>query len=96
MLLICAGLMINTLTRVLRTSPGFTPEHLLTAEVRLTGDKSMDATDPGNSGLNAIRPPVGELCRQVLERLQNIPGVEVGGPPGGLFARSWNYLRRSH
>ena len=38
-LLICAGLMINTLTHILRTTPGFNPEHLLTAEVRLAGDK---------------------------------------------------------
>jgi predicted permease len=75
-LLICAGLMIDTLTRVLRTSPGFTPEHLLTAQVRLTGDKYIDSTDPGNTGLNVILPPVGEFCRRVLERLQNLPGVD--------------------
>ena len=43
--LICAGLMINTVTRILHTSPGFNPDHLLTAEVRLTGEKYMDATD---------------------------------------------------
>jgi len=29
--LMCAGLMINTVTRILGTSPGFNPEHLLTA-----------------------------------------------------------------
>src|SRR5579863_5250950 len=74
--LTCAGLMINTVTRVLRTSPGFDPDHLLTAEVRLTGDKYMDATDQLKTGLNLIKPPVGIFCRQVLERLQSIPGVE--------------------
>jgi putative ABC transport system permease protein len=74
--LICAGLMINTLARVLRTSPGFDPRHLLTAEVRLTGVKYMDGADQDRTGLNLIRPPVGIFCRQVLERLKNIPGVE--------------------
>jgi putative ABC transport system permease protein len=74
--LICAGLMINTLARILHTSPGFDPSHLLTAEVRLTGVKYMDGTDQDRTGLNLIRSPVGIFCRQVLERLKNIPGVE--------------------
>lgn len=74
--LICAGLMINTLARILRTSPGFSPDHLLTAEVRLTGEKYMDAMDPQKTGLNVIYPPVGIFCQEVLERVKNIPGVE--------------------
>jgi putative ABC transport system permease protein len=76
-LLICAGLMINTLTRVLRTNPGFAPEHLVTAQVRLTGDKYIDATDPQHLDLNVIHPTVELFCRQVLERLQALPGVEA-------------------
>jgi putative ABC transport system permease protein len=75
-LLICAGLMINTLTRILRTSPGFNPEHLLTAEVRLTGDKYIDSTQQGDTGLNVLRPPVAEFCRKLLERIRSIPNVE--------------------
>ncbi len=71
--LVCAGLMINTLARILHTSPGFNPDHLLTAEVRLTGEKYMDSTDPN---LNVIQPPVVIFCRRVLERVRNIPGVE--------------------
>jgi putative ABC transport system permease protein len=74
--LICAGLMINTLAHILRTSPGFDPSHLLTAEVRLTGEKYIGANDPGNTGLTVIQTPVGIFCRQVLERLKNLPGVE--------------------
>jgi predicted permease len=75
-LLMCAGLMINTVTRILRTDPGFNPEHLLTAEVRLTGDKYVDATQVDNANLNLIRPPVGEFCRRVLDRVRSMPGVE--------------------
>ena len=75
-LLICAGLMINTVTRILRTAPGFNPEHLLTAEVRLTGDKYIDSTQQDATGINWIRPPVGDFCRQALDRVRNIPGVE--------------------
>ena len=75
-LLMCAGLMINTLTRILRTTPGFNPEHLVTAEVRLTGLKYMDASTEDATGLSSILPPTGNFCRQALERLRNIPGVE--------------------
>lgn len=75
-LLICAGLMVNTMIRILRTTPGFNPEHLLTAEVRLTGEKYMDSSTEDATGLNSILPPVDQFCRQALERTRNIPGVE--------------------
>ena len=75
-LLICAGLMINTMIRVLRTTPGFNPEHLLTAEVRLTGEKYMDSSTEDATGLSSILPPVDQFCRQAVERTRNIPGVE--------------------
>jgi putative ABC transport system permease protein len=75
-LLIFAGLMINTLTRILRTPPGFAPEHLLTAEVRLTGDKYINASPPTDPDFNVILPPVGQFCSQVLDRLRSTPGVE--------------------
>jgi putative ABC transport system permease protein len=68
--------MINTLTRILRTSPGFNPDHLLAAEVRLTGEKYMDATQQDKTGLNLIHPSVAIFCRQALERVGSIPGVE--------------------
>ena len=75
-LLICTGLMINTLTRILRTSPGFASEHLLTAQVRLTGDKYINASPPTDPDLNMILPPVGQFCDRVLDRFRSTPGVE--------------------
>jgi hypothetical protein len=38
-LLVCAGLMINTVVRILHADPGFNPSHLLTMEIRLTWQK---------------------------------------------------------
>ena len=75
--LIYAGLMINTLVRVLHTDPGFNPAHLLTAQVRLAGDKYVDSSDLSQVDLYEIRPPVALFCRQILERLQGLPGVEA-------------------
>lgn len=74
--LICTGLMINTLTRVLRTSPGFAPEQLLTAQVRLTGEKYIDQTQGANPDFNVILPSVEQFCDQVLDRIRSTPGVE--------------------
>jgi putative ABC transport system permease protein len=76
-LLICAGLMIRTLERMLHTNPGFNPAHLLTAEVRLAGDKYVDSSDPKHEDVNVIEPPVGIFNREVLRRVQALPGVEA-------------------
>lgn len=76
-LLIGAGLMINTLTRILHTNPGFNPDHLVTAQVRLAGDKYIGWGDPQYPDLYVIHPPVALFCRQILERLQALPGVEA-------------------
>ena len=76
-LLMFAGLMINTLIRILRTPPGFAPEHLLTAQVRLTGEKYIRGTPPTDPDyFNLIQPPVEQFCDRVLDRLRSTPGVE--------------------
>ncbi|HTT25233.1 MAG TPA: ABC transporter permease [Candidatus Sulfotelmatobacter sp.] len=75
-LLTCAGLMINTVIRIMRTTAGFNPAHLVTAEVRLTGLKYMDSSTEDATGFSSILPPVGDFCRQVLERARSLPGVE--------------------
>ena len=36
----------------------------------------MDANQIYGPDLNLIRPPVGEFCRQVLDRIRSLPGVE--------------------
>jgi putative ABC transport system permease protein len=76
-LLICAGLMITTLRRILRTNPDFNSDHLVTAQVRLAGDKYIDSRDTDRTGLYVIQPSVALFCREVLERLQNLPGVDA-------------------
>jgi MacB-like periplasmic core domain len=75
-LLACAGLMTNSVSRIARTSPGFSPEHLVTAEIRLTGLKYIDVTDHGDD-LNEIQPAVESFCQQLLLRIKNLPGVEA-------------------
>jgi putative ABC transport system permease protein len=75
-LLVCAGLMINTFVRVIRADPGFSPDHLVTVEIRLTGKRYFDVSEYAQSNLNVVTPQVGLFSRQVIERVKELPGVE--------------------
>lgn len=75
-LLVCAGLMIGSLIRVLRANAGFDPNHLLTAEIRLTGKKYFDVTPFDKSGFDLVTPEVDAFTRQAVDRLRELPGVE--------------------
>jgi putative ABC transport system permease protein len=96
-LLVAAGLMMNTLTRVLRADPGFNPNHLVTLEVRLIGTKYLDDSQWEKTSLDLVMPQIGIFCRELLERVKTLPGVESaavidwlpmsddGGPQGYSF-----------
>ena len=75
-LLVSAGLMMNTVVRVLHADPGFHPSHLLTMEIRLIGNKYFDVSQWEKTGLDLVTPRVGIFCKQVLERVRALPGVE--------------------
>jgi predicted permease len=75
-LLICAGLMMNTVIRVLHADPGFHINHLLTLEVRLIGKKYFDVSQWEKTGLDLVTPQVGAFCRRVLEQVNALPGVQ--------------------
>jgi putative ABC transport system permease protein len=75
-LLVSAGLLLNTLVRVLHTDPGFDPNSLLTAEVRLTGAKYFDVSQWNKTGLDVVTPQVALFSRRILERLKALPGID--------------------
>ena len=75
-LLVSAGLMMNTFLRVLRASPGFRSDRVLTLDFRLTGTKYLDVTPMDKTGFDIVTPQVDIFCRQVLERVKALPGVE--------------------
>jgi putative ABC transport system permease protein len=63
MLLIGAGLMTQTLYRLMHASPGFQPRHRYAMEIRLRPGYHTDAA-------------VVNFWRQVLRRIRAVPGVE--------------------
>jgi putative ABC transport system permease protein len=66
-LLTGAGLLARSFDRLLSASPGFSPEHLITMKLALP-----DARYPQE-------PQVADFYRQLVERLEALPGVQSAG-----------------
>lgn len=65
MLLIGAGLLMRSFARVLSTSPGFRPQHVLTTEIDLPAAQ--------------YRGKFASFFKQLMDRLQQSPGVIAAG-----------------
>ena len=83
-LLVGAGLMMNSFVRIKRVNPGFDSAGLLTAEVFLGGNKywqdllgSSKNWLPGE--MKRVTPQGDLFFQQVLERIERIPGVDSAG-----------------
>jgi putative ABC transport system permease protein len=66
-LLLGAGLLLRSLSRVLSVSPGFDPSHVLTMQISLVGQKYADNKD------------VRQFFVAGLDRIRVLPGVEAAG-----------------
>ncbi len=71
-LLVGAGLLINSFYRLLRVSPGFNPENLLTMEYRLPRNRYAKGEQQW------------AFHREVVERVGHLPGVESAAVVRGL------------
>lgn len=77
MILVFAGLLGRSFLRLISTSPGFSPDHLLTMEVSLP-------SAPDDEDQKAARARQVHLLEDILTRLRAIPGVEKVGLAGAL------------
>jgi putative ABC transport system permease protein len=98
-LLVGAGLMINSLLRMLLPSPGFDPANVLTMTVLFppTGGKYLERT-PGKP-MERISPKVTVYHQQLMEGVSALPGVESVGmitmlPPLGSGGRTFSIVGR--
>jgi len=73
-LLVSAGLMINSLLRLLRVDPGFRADDLLTMQISLPQDKYPDDRPDLTLG----------FYRRLLDRVASLPGVESAGLTSNL------------
>ena len=72
-LLTGAGLMLNSLVRLMALDPGFDPDRILTAEIYVEGPDYVDVEQRSVR----VTPQVELFYRQLLERLRALPGVEA-------------------
>ncbi|HEY6386087.1 MAG TPA: ABC transporter permease [Candidatus Acidoferrum sp.] len=96
-LLVGAGLMINSLLRMLLPSPGFDPANVLTMTVLFppTGGKYLERS-PGKP-MERISPKVTVYHQQLIEGASALPGVESVGmitmlPPLGSGGRTFSIV----
>ena len=86
LLLIGAGLLINSLLRVRRVNPGFDSSNLLTVSIELPEGGEYMHRVPGGDMEQAM-PAVNGFYKRVLERVAALPGVESVGSITGLPTR---------
>jgi putative ABC transport system permease protein len=72
-LLVGAGLMINSLLRLKAVSPGFNSKNLLTATIELTDRKYREMLEGDKK---RVTPAVDTFHQQIVDGLQTVPGVE--------------------
>jgi putative ABC transport system permease protein len=76
-LLAGAALMVNSFVRLRAVDRGFNPERLLTARVSLHGERYVTWGQRDGREIIVVSPEVDVFYREVLERLQALPGVEA-------------------
>ncbi len=76
-LLVSAGLMINTFLRLQWVDPGFNPRNLITMEVLLDGDEYFDRLPKRDERhLGQATPRVAMFFKRIVEEINTLPGVE--------------------
>ncbi|MBC7897977.1 MAG: ABC transporter permease [Cytophagaceae bacterium] len=83
-LLVGAGLLIRTFSRLRSVDPGFDAANVTTFTLTLPQDGSFDGAYGGTAGQR-------QFLRNVLPRLEAIPGVEVAGASLGLPLSERNF-----
>ena len=96
-LLVGAGLMINSLLRLLLPSPGFDAANVLTMAVKLPGTDVRYVEKIPGKNTERVSPKVTAFHQQLLERSAALPGVESVGmisilPPMGAGGTTFSIL----
>jgi putative ABC transport system permease protein len=78
-LLVAAGLLVNTLVRLTLNRPGIDPTNLLTFQIRLNLSEMVTPTGRDAGGFFTMRfsPRVSVIFGEIQERLSTIPGVHA-------------------
>ena len=84
-LLVGAGLMIDSILRLQKVNPGFDPKNILTAMIQLPeGGQYVERV---GGDMEKVSPRVTAFYQQLLQKLAAVPGVESVASASGLPAR---------
>ncbi len=86
-LLVGAGLMINSYSRLMGVDTGFRQDHVLTMEISLSGLKRYRTRH--NARHFSVTPRVQDFYREVLDRVAALPGVRGVGLSTVLPPQQW-------
>jgi len=75
-LLADAGLMMNSLVRLLRVKPGYDPAKVLTLQIDLSGPRYVQVVENRDMAIRSISARVEPLYERVLESVRSLPGIE--------------------
>jgi putative ABC transport system permease protein len=78
-LLIGAGLMINTMLRLNQVDPGFDPKSVTTLAIRVPEEGGKYLVRVPGGDMERPLPLVAEFYHQLLEKIAALPGVESAG-----------------
>ena len=82
-LLVGAGLMLNSFVRLVRVDPGFQSDHVLTIRFDLEFTKKMGS----EVGIARFTPRTALVQQQLLERIETLPEVASVGLVSALDLR---------
>jgi putative ABC transport system permease protein len=90
-LLVGAGLMINSVLRLQRVDVGYDPENLLTGRVQLVSSKYVQLL---GGDMKRVTPQAPLFYRQVKERLASIPGVRSAAVASAAYPQPFRVVGR--
>ena len=90
-LLVGAGLMINSVLRLQQVDVGYNPENLLTGRVQLASPKDVEVL-AGN--MKRVTPQAPLFYQQVKERLAAIPGVRSAAVASAAYTQPFRVVGR--
>jgi len=98
-LLVGAGLMINTILRLQRVKPGFEPNHVVAMDFQIPeGGKYLERIPGGD--MEKVLPTVTTFYERLLEKANALPGVEsaalIGAIPTRCCAEEYSFSIVGH
>ena len=90
-LLVGAGLMINSVLRLQRVDVGYNPENLLTGNVQLGSSKYVQML---GGDMKRVTPQAPLFYQQVKERLASLPGVRSVAVASAAYSQPFRVLGR--